>query len=118
VRDSLYLTCSLEITFLHRQTSSLINTKGDIDNRIKTLLDGLSMPKPGGGIVGSDPLKQPQEDPCYILLEDDSLITGLSVNVDRYLGGPALPEDAVLLLIDVNVRVTQLHWNNIGFLSD
>jgi hypothetical protein len=118
VRDSLYLTCSLDVTFLRRQISSLINTKGDIDNRVKTLLDGLSMPKPGGGIVGNDPLKRPREDPCYILLEDDALITGLSVNVDRYLGGPALPEDAVLLLIEVNVRVTQLHWNNIGFLGD
>jgi hypothetical protein len=118
VRESVFLTCSLSITFLRRQVSPLVTPQGDIDNRIKTLLDGLAMPKTGGGIVRADPTKRPSVDPCYVLLEDDKLIAGLSINVDRYLGGPHLTETAVLLLIDVDVRVTELHWSNIGFLSD
>lgn len=52
VRESLNLTCSLDITFLRRQEAALIS-KHDIDNRIKTLLDGLTMPQAGGGI-GTD----------------------------------------------------------------
>jgi hypothetical protein len=114
VRESLFLTCSLSITFLRRQESPLVKPRGDIDNRVKTLLDGLSMPKPGGGIVGSDPAKRPKDDPCYVLMEDDSQISGLAVHVDRYLGGPGLADNAALLLIDVDVRGTQLHWKEVA----
>jgi hypothetical protein len=77
-------TCSLEILFLRRgQPGDLIASGGDIDNRIKVLLDGLRMPKDGaefGGLaidVG--------EDPFFCLLEDDNLVTNITVTTDRLL---------------------------------
>lgn len=77
-------TCSLEILFLRRDNpGNLIGSGGDIDNRIKVLLDGLRMPvdvKELGGIpIDAD------EDPFYCLLEDDKLITSVSVTTDRLI---------------------------------
>ena len=57
---------------------------GDIDNRLKTLFDALRAPKnateiPKGAVPG------PDEDPFFCLLEDDALITAVSVETERLL---------------------------------
>jgi hypothetical protein len=45
VSKKIDLQCNLEITFLQRQApGQLIGDGGDIDNRIKTLLDALAVP--------------------------------------------------------------------------
>ena len=72
------LACALDILFLRRDPpGSLIVNGGDIDNRLKVLLDSLRVPK-----VGELPKKwQPEasENPLYCLMEDDSLITEIKV---------------------------------------
>lgn len=78
------LTCSLDILFLRRDNpGNIIASGGDIDNRIKVLFDGLKVPSVvadlGGIPLGRD------EDPFFCLLEDDSLVTSLSVTTDRLL---------------------------------
>jgi hypothetical protein len=45
IRDSLALVCGLDILFLRKEEpGKLVEHGGDIDNRIKTLFDGLRMP--------------------------------------------------------------------------
>lgn len=78
------LTCALDILFLRRDNpGGVIDSGGDIDNRIKVLFDGLKMPATvpdlGGMPIGAD------ENPFFCLLEDDSLVTSVSITTDRLL---------------------------------
>lgn len=80
----------------------IVGQGGDIDNRIKTLLDSLRMPKniaeiPPGSVPKSD------EKPFYCLLEDDSLITKLSVSTARLLISDK-KNSYVHLLIHVQIK--------------
>lgn len=78
------VTCSLDILFLRRDCpGNLVRSGGDIDNRIKVLIDGLKMPGSLPEIGGVE--AEPHENPFFCLLEDDSLITGISVTTDRLL---------------------------------
>lgn len=76
---------------------------GDIDNRIKVLFDGLRMPKTerelGGFGIDAD------EDPFFCLLEDDTLITRVSVTTDRLIIPQKDAENVndVLLVIHVTM---------------
>jgi hypothetical protein len=89
VRNSLALTCSLNILFLRKTgDGALIAEGGDLDNRIKTLFDGLRVPKPGEVSPPATPEEADQEVMC--LLEDDSLITDFSVTTDRLLTHPGV----------------------------
>jgi hypothetical protein len=77
------LTCSLDILFLRRDApGQLIQSGGDIDNRIKVLLDGLRMPK---SVEECKEVPKEGENPFFCLLEDDSLITKISITTDRLL---------------------------------
>lgn len=74
----------MNILFLRRDNpGNLIASGGDIDNRIKVLFDGLKMPDTVSDL-GGIPLG-PDEDPFFCLLEDDSLITSVSITTDRLL---------------------------------
>jgi hypothetical protein len=101
-------TCSLDITFLRRDgPGNLVSSGGDIDNRLKVLLDGLKMPKSMDDLGGHE-IEQ-DENPFYCLLEDDSLITDLAVTTDRLL----LPQEQEENLHDVVlvVHVTMVNPN-------
>jgi len=79
------LACSLEILFLRRdQPGGLVRTGGDIDNRIKTLLDALQVPNLGDQ-VPKEWIPSEEENPLYCLMEDDRLINSLTVTTDRLL---------------------------------
>ena len=77
--------CGLDILFLRRDApGNVIRHGGDIDNRLKVLFDALRVPAdcsevPKGAIPTAD------EDPLYCLLQNDSLITNVSVTTDRLL---------------------------------
>ncbi len=107
------LVCGLDILLLRNGPPGKVRT--DIDNRLKTLFDALQMPN-------SDQLghKTPKDgqDPFYVLLEDDKLITRVAVTSDMLLEpveGVERKEDAVRLVIDVNVRPYELTWENAVF---
>jgi len=120
VRDSLGLTCGLDILFLRKDgPGPLIGEGGDLDNRIKTLFDGLRMPHHGeaGSALEGAP-GATEDDPVYCLLEDDKLITDFTVRTDRLLTSPGASESEVLLVIDVIVRVSRLMNQNLGFLNE
>ncbi len=78
------VACSLDILFLRRDApGNLVKSGGDIDNRIKTLLDGLKVPVDCGQVEKMP--AQDGEDPFYCLLLDDSLITEIRITTDRLL---------------------------------
>jgi len=89
-------TCALRILFLRRDNPGhLVTSGGDIDNRIKVLFDGLRMPNTMGEL-GDLPIDA-DESPFFCLLEDDDLITSVSVTTDRLL----IPQDSHERLHDV-----------------
>ena len=58
-----------------------------------------------------------EEDPFFVLMEDDNLITHLSVTSDRLLEDvPGVPvHDGVRVVIDVTVRPYSVHLDNLSF---
>ena len=113
---TLGVMCGLDILFLRNDPPGAIVTGGDIDNRLKTLIDGLQMPRdksqlgeylqPGDG-----------EDPFFCLLEDDSLITRLSVETDTLLQ-PLDDEPNVndaRVVITVTLKPYAMTADNYGF---
>ena len=106
-----YLVAELDITLLRpEEPGSVITQGGDIDNRLKTLLDALSIPQsnqiPRDDVPGAD------EDPFHCLLEDDNLITSIRVTVDRLLDGS--DKEEVLIVLGVNVSCTRATLENLG----
>jgi hypothetical protein len=69
------------------------------------LLDGLRKPNVKAEIPVEDKGKFQQE-PLFCLLEDDSLISKLSVETDRLLD-PNLDKHHVLLVLRIKVKVTR-----------
>lgn len=72
VTQELDLICGLDILFLRPDRPGSI-WKGDIDNRIKTLLDALALPLPSDDYNLRTP--EADEQPFFCLLEEDKLIT-------------------------------------------
>ena len=105
------LIAELDIVFLRpEEPGSVISRGGDIDNRLKTLFDALSIPQAEQIPCGDSPGEG--EDPFHCLLEDDNLITGVNITVDRLLG-PKCGFQEVLLLIRVDVSRTRLTFSNL-----
>ncbi len=63
VRESLSLLCSLDVLFLRRDFPGSVISAGDIDNRIKTLIDALRRPRSGNELQ----IKQPSGNNAKIL---------------------------------------------------
>ncbi len=79
----------------------IIGEGGDIDNRLNTLFDSLRIPQKKEIPSGDKPKKNEKHFLC--LLEDDILITKLSVTTDRLLK-PVKSESYVKLIIHVQTK--------------
>jgi hypothetical protein len=105
ITEELGLACALDILFLRPdQPGMLIDSTGDIDNRIKVLFDGLRMPRYADEVEGYAP--DAGEDPFFCLLEDDALINEVKITTDQMLV-PAADENDVLLVIHVKSLVVK-----------
>lgn len=86
-----------------------------MDNRLKTLFDALRKPSDQEAqqakITGL-----PNGEPIHCLLQDDSLVTKVSVETDRLLRPAANPFDLVAI-IEVTVAVTRVTFAAIGLLA-
>lgn len=112
VNSNNHLIAALDIVLLQpEEPGKVITQGGDIDNRLKTLFDALSVPSKDGQIPPKD-RPAPDEDPFHCLLEDDYLITTVSVTSDRLLDSRQPGE--VLLLIRVDVSCTKATLANLG----
>ena len=113
VRESMSLVCDLDILFLRKgEPGQLVSQGGDIDNRIKTLLDGLRMPE-NATEIGNRLVYRPM----YCLLENDSLITGLNVRTDQLLDPRMKSIHAAHLIIGVTINVVHVRPYNLRLLG-
>lgn len=109
-RLNLYVELSV-LLFRQQPRGTLITDGGDIDNRLKTLLDGLRVPH--GSMEGRSELPgEPDPKPFFCLLEDDSLVSKVSVESEQLLR-PARP-DEVVAIIAVHVKKTVLSHDNMS----
>jgi len=108
------LLCGLDILFLRPDKPGHVLWAGDIDNRIKTLIDALRIPKANERYV--DLVPEHDEKPFFVLLEDDQLITKVSVESDQLLEFET-PDtvDEVRLIVTVRIRPYQMHIGNLEF---
>ncbi len=117
VSPTLKLIAELDIKILHPEIVGVART--DIDNRVKTLMDGLRSPQNEHEVGENTPRNI---GPIYTLLDDDHLVTKISVNTSHLLSfdmfknySPEL-KDPVFLLIDVNVRAVEGTLENLPFM--
>jgi hypothetical protein len=117
VCEDFSLLCSLDILFLRRDFPIGVVSAGDLDNRVKTLIDTLRMPKSANELRGHE-TPGPGEDPFFCLLEDDDLVTSLSVESGMLLepsehgdGG----DGRVKLVISVELKPDDITMFNLGF---
>jgi hypothetical protein len=117
VREDFGLLCSLNITFLRRDFSAGVISAGDLDNRIKTLIDTLRKPQNANELRGHE-TPSAGEDPFFCLLEDDDLVTGLTVETDMLLDPPCegdAGQAQVKLIISVELRPSHVTMFNLSF---
>lgn len=99
-------SCNLSINFMRNEKPGQIVHGGDIDNRLKTLFDALRLPEYASEVLSElMPESENKDDPmplCFCLLEDDSLITDLSVNTATIM--TPLPKGHVRLVIAVEFQ--------------
>lgn len=113
VSERIYMVAEINITMLRPgDPGDLVRHSGDLDNRIKTLLDALRVPSAASEIPKND---KPQEDesPLFCLLSDDKLITHLSISTDSLLEC-SNDKSEVVMLIHVTTRPTRLIYANMG----
>jgi len=77
-------TGSVEVVLFRPGVPGQLVTKGDIDNRLKTLFDALAMPQEGGGIPKGEAPRE-GEDPFNCVFEDDAQITSVTVETEQLL---------------------------------
>lgn len=105
VRSSLHLSCEIDILFLRQQDpGALVSQGGDIDNRIKTLLDALRMPSPDE----ENKYPTPAQGPVFCLMESDTLVSRLNIDTDRLLFPETEKPNEVHLVMDVSLNVLQV----------
>lgn len=113
VNAKLHMVANLTITLLRPEPpGQIITQSGDIDNRLKTLLDALKVPSQPDDLP-SKAAPSEDESPFFCLVEDDNLITSLDIKTDRLLERTAGSSD-VVLLIHVRTKLLEVTWGNIG----
>ena len=117
ITPNLKLLAELDILMLHPEIVG--EARSDIDNRIKTLLDGLRCPQNEHEIGQNTPR---DGGPIYTLLDDDHLVTKISVNTSHLLDTSMFDQnvphgpDTIFMMIDVNVRVAEGTLENLPFM--
>ena len=112
VTQDLVLACALDVLLMRRDNVRLLIQSGDLDNRLKTLFDALRIPDSSEGMGAPED----DENPFYCLLQDDSLITEVTLKTDMLLTDrePA-GKNEVLLVIAVRIAPIDLTQRNQAF---
>lgn len=119
-----FLVCGLDILLLRRDFREIIDS-GDLDNRIKTLIDALRIPKPNENYEGP-------ENPLCCVMEDDRLVSEIRVVGDYLFADPEqivhspktspitgeykIRENHVITIVHVTVKATRHAPGNVEFL--
>ena len=110
ISTKLQMRAELQIRFLSAAMPGGLVRHGDIDNRLKTLLDALSIPAPQQ--IPQNP-ETNSDGRMFCLLENDDLVTRLEVTNDRLLTVPDHSRDS-MVLIDVHPVAFKVTFANIG----
>lgn len=115
VREELDLVCGLDILFLRDgNPGQVVNNQGDIDGRLKTLLDALSLPDDQQRY--HDRAHNNGDNPLYVLLSNDRLVTKIAVETDQLLDyDPAGGVNQAHVVITVNLRPYVITQRNLYF---
>jgi hypothetical protein len=115
VRGKNVFLCKLEILMLRpgELGDVFVKQTGDIDNRLKTIFDALKKPQSREELGGATP--QADEDPFFVLLEDDGLITHVAVETDVMLQPVTGDINDVRLLISVTVRPYNVNMDTLDY---
>ena len=108
------LTCELEIEWFRREAPGGIVGGGDLDNRLKTLLDGLRMPMTETEAGGARSEGSPRR---LCLLDDDKRVRAFSVRTYELLDEPRANEGRAAVELFIHVTIVPLSPNtnmNIG----
>lgn len=112
ISEEMSVICELFVTLLRpEQPGGIITQGGDIDNRIKTLLDSLTIPRHLNALPAT---AIPIEPHFFCLLEDDNLVTNLNVRTEQLLE-PISDPSVVDLFIQVHTRITRPTFGNLSF---
>ena len=117
ITPNLKLLAEIDIQLLHPEIVGVART--DIDNRVKTILDGLRCPQNEHEIGENTPKNI---GPIYTLLDDDHLVTKLTVNTSHLLSThlfndmKSRTDDTVFMMLDINVRVGEGTLENLPFM--
>ncbi len=108
------MVAKLDILFLRPSApGDLIRNGGDLDNRIKLLIDGLRVPSEQELPVGEVP--QDDEDPFFVLLEDDALVVSFGVETETLLqSNLTTSQQYVELIIRVEMAPRKSSMANLG----
>jgi hypothetical protein len=101
--STLKLVARLTIKLLSRDEPGSIVHQGDLDNRLKILFDALTVPQ--ANQLPEDAAPAQDEIPLLCLLEDDKLITALSVTTGTLLRPPLSEEEKNDVELDISVDV-------------
>ena len=105
ITPDLNLLAELDIQILHPEL--LETPRADIDNRMKTLLDALKRPQNAHEIAEH----MNKKDICYTLLDDDHLVTKMTINTSHLLyKSPTLKKNhdyELLIIITVNIKASK-----------
>jgi hypothetical protein len=115
VTSELQLSCWIDVLFLRRQPPGSVWQHGDIDNRLKTLFDCLTIPDANQGY--SDLKPADDEKPFFCLLENDRMISKVTVETDLLLEDLDTPPDEndARLIITVRIKPLDPNQHNIQF---
>jgi hypothetical protein len=115
VTPEMNLLAELDVQILHPEL--LETPHADIDNRMKTLLDALKRPQSTHEIAAGSP----KNEVIYTLLDDDHLVTRMTINTSHLLyrepsrGRAGNRDDFELLaIITVNLRASKGTMDNLA----
>jgi hypothetical protein len=109
VCKEMHMYCELSLLILKPDVKQLF---GDIDNKLKTIFDALRCPNSKQEIP-KDWEQSDSDDPLICLMDDDSLISKIIVDVDRLLEPEA---DQNVVIINVKIKGTQVTFGNMSLI--
>lgn len=116
VCDEFRVLCGLKLLMLRRDKPGGVINARDLDNRLKIIFDALRKPQALNEFQADD-----TENPMYVLLQDDSLISSVQIETDNLLDPPASAgkdDSYVRLLVEVDIRPYYSSMFSLGFVAD
>lgn len=94
--------CGLKLLLLRRDRPGGVINARDLDNRLKVIFDALRMPRALNEFSANG-----TENPMFVLLQDDCLISSVQIETDNLLDPPKVAgkdDSYVRLLVEVEIR--------------